>query len=110
MKAIFERDDGWTYEFENPAFHLGSRDGMYYFDGHGYSMTVKKEEEMTAVPELYLEDLQTLQKVMERLEDFSISGVFAVEIKVKVDDTNTWAVIGWGEAGDPCLLRFEKET
>lgn len=60
------------------------------------------------IPELYPENLDTLKAVMENLERLSsIEGVFGIEIRVKVDDVDAWAVIGWGESGDPCLLRFE---
>lgn len=63
---------------------------------------------MCDTPELYTENLATLQAVMNNLIDISlVDGVFEVEIKVKVDDVVSWAVIGFGETGNPCVLRFE---
>ena len=60
------------------------------------------------IPELYDDNLTTLKHVLKALEDVShIDGVFQAEIRVKVDDVESWAVIGWGEAGEPCVLRFE---
>lgn len=60
--------------------------------------------------ELYNTDLQTLLKVMEYLDEVtSNTGVFSIEIRVRTDDVDEWAVIGWGEAGDPCVLRFEQD-
>lgn len=62
------------------------------------------------IPELYPENLETLKQLMGYLEDLSrVNGVFEIEIRVRIDDVDTWAVIGWGEAGDPCVLRFESE-
>lgn len=59
--------------------------------------------------ELYPEDLQTMLDVMVHLENIaSIYGVFEVEIRVRIQDTNTWTILGYGEAGDPCVLRFEE--
>lgn len=73
-------------------------------------ITFPSEEEEVNIPELYDTDLQTFQYVMPILEDISrVDGVFSVEIRVKTDDVSTWAVIGWGESGDPCILRFEKD-
>lgn len=58
--------------------------------------------------ELYEEDLNTLITVLDCLEDLSkVEGLFEVEIRVRVDDVDTWAVVGYGESGDPCVLRFE---
>lgn len=60
------------------------------------------------IPELYPENLDTLKTIMNRIETLAkIDGVFEVEIRVRVDDLDTWAVIGYGESGDPCLLRFD---
>lgn len=60
------------------------------------------------IPELYPENLETLKHVMARLDLLGkIEGVFEVEIYVRVDDVDTWAVIGYGDSGDPCLMRFE---
>lgn len=62
-------------------------------------------------PELYRYDLEVLQKVMGALEEITsdIDELFSVEIRVKTDDISTWIVIGWGESGDPCVLRFERD-
>lgn len=59
--------------------------------------------------ELYDTDLNTLSKLLQYVEDISQEGVFSVEIRVRMDDTSWWAVLGWGEAGDPCVLRFEED-
>lgn len=59
--------------------------------------------------EIYEDNMITLTNVLHSLEDVSkIDGVFEVEIYVRIDDVKDWAVIGWGEAGDPCVLRFER--
>lgn len=62
--------------------------------------------------ELYKEDLQMLQTVMDYLEDVTngVEGLFSVEIRVKPADISSWIVIGWGEDGHPCVLRFEQDT
>lgn len=62
-----------------------------------------------AAPELYKENLITLNEVLSNLDSIAgLPGVFDVEIRVKVDDVASWAVIGYGESGDPCILRFER--
>lgn len=62
------------------------------------------------LPELYEDNLITLTKVLHALEDLTkIDGLFACEIRVKIDDVESWAVIGWGEAGEPAVLRFEDD-
>ena len=60
------------------------------------------------IPELYPENLDTLKHIMARLDLFArLDGVVEVEVHVRVDDVDIWAVIGYsGETGDPCLLRF----
>lgn len=58
--------------------------------------------------EWYPEDLQALLEVMEKLPDLAvIEGIYEVEVKVRTD-MDAWAVIGYGESGDPCVLRFEE--
>lgn len=58
--------------------------------------------------ELYETELQTLSRLLGYVEDVSNhEGVFEVEIWVRLDDVDTFAVLGWGESGDPCVLRFE---
>lgn len=62
------------------------------------------------IPELYADNLNTLKRVLDALEQLTkIEGLFAAEIRVKVDDIESWAVIGWGEAGEPAILRFEDD-
>lgn len=62
------------------------------------------------IPELYESNLITLTQVLHALEDLTkVDGLFACEIRVRVDDVESWAVIGWGEAGEPCVLRFEDD-
>lgn len=59
--------------------------------------------------ELYKDDLFTLAGLLGYVEDVANqSGVFDVEIRVKFDDTNYWAVLGYGESGDPAIIRFER--
>jgi hypothetical protein len=59
--------------------------------------------------EWYPENLQTLLDVMDALPDLAaIDGLFEIEVRIRVDDMDTWAVIGYGESGDPCVLRFEE--
>lgn len=59
--------------------------------------------------ELYPENLNTMLELMEALPDLAeIDGVFEIEVRVRVDDMETWTVIGYGHAGDPCVLRFEE--
>ena len=58
--------------------------------------------------ELYDTDLSMLQEALNFVEPLSsIFGVKDVEIHVKGGD-GYWAILGWGEAGDPCILRFVK--
>lgn len=60
--------------------------------------------------ELYKEDLYALENLLDHLGEISaVDGVFSAEIRVKFDDINTWVVIGWGESGNPCVLRFEAD-
>lgn len=60
--------------------------------------------------QLYLDDLYALQQLLDYVEKLSqITGVFSMEIRVKFDDTDTWAIVGWGESGDPAFLRFEQD-
>jgi len=63
------------------------------------------------VPELYAANLAALSKVLQALEELSkIDGLFSVEIRVKVEDVDSWAVVGWAESGDPAVLRFEDDS
>lgn len=67
-----------------------------------------KEEKTVKIPELYPENLDTLKHIMDKLDLFThIKGVFDIEIRVRIDNVDIWAVIGYGESGDPCLLRFD---
>lgn len=62
---------------------------------------------MSKIPELYPENLDSLKHIMARLNLFGrIEGVFEVEVHVRIDNIDTWIVIGYGESGNPCLLRF----
>lgn len=62
------------------------------------------------IPELYPENLETLRKLVDMMPALaSVDGVWEVELRVRVDDVDVWAVIGYGESGDPCVLRFESE-
>lgn len=60
------------------------------------------------VPEIYQPDLDTLSRVMDHLGNVAaVSGVFDIEFRVKLEDGSSWVVIGYGESGDPAILRFE---
>lgn len=60
------------------------------------------------MPELYPENLDTLKTIIARIPTLSkIEGIYDIEIRVRMDDFDGWAVIGYGESGDPCLLRFD---
>lgn len=59
--------------------------------------------------EWYPENLKSLLEVMDALPALAaIDGLFEIEVRVRVDDMETWAIIGYGESGDPCVLRFEE--
>lgn len=59
-------------------------------------------------PELYPEHLETLKHVMARIPLLAnIDQIDEVEVRIRMNNVDIWAVIGYGEAGDPCLLRFE---
>lgn len=69
---------------------------------------IREKYKMKQIPELYPENLDTLKHIMARMDLFGrIDGVFEVEVRVRIDDVDSWAVIGYGMAGDPCVLRFE---
>lgn len=60
--------------------------------------------------ELYDTDLETLKNLLGYVDKITEQvSVFEIEIKVRLDDTLDWVVLGYGEAGDPCVLRFEKD-
>lgn len=61
--------------------------------------------------ELYEDDLRNLANLLGYVEDVANNdGLLEVEIRVKlVNDSTAWAILGFGEAGDPCVLRFEKD-
>lgn len=60
-------------------------------------------------PELYSDELETLKQIIDYVDNITsnVPKLFSIEIRVKMDDVDSWAVVGWGEAGDPCVLRFE---
>lgn len=59
--------------------------------------------------ELYHDDLNTLLELLDRVEDLAmVDGVSEIEIRVRVNEESTWAVLGYGESGNPCVLRFEE--
>lgn len=100
------------YEFEKPSFNLSGDGYGFKFDGYANRMNYRRKEATVTcdTPELYPENLRTLQALMDQVENLStIDGVFELEIRVRIDDLTSWAVIGWGESGDPCVLRFEKD-
>lgn len=60
--------------------------------------------------ELYDTDLHTLQQVLPYVETITheVPDLFTIEIRMRTDDTDQWFVLGWGEAGDPAVLRIEQ--
>jgi hypothetical protein len=59
--------------------------------------------------EFYPEDLQTMLDVMDRIVGLaSIDGVHEIEVRFRINDMDSWVVVGYGEAGDPCVLRIEE--
>jgi hypothetical protein len=67
-------------------------------------------EEMTEgvdFPELYPENLVTISRIIEDLDNMSLEGLFEIEIRIRIDDSSVWVVIGHGESSDPCVVRFE---
>lgn len=61
--------------------------------------------------ELYKEDLHLLSNLLGYVEDVANNdGLFEVEIRVRIFEGDHWAVLGYGEAGDPCVLRFEEDA
>lgn len=71
------------------------------------SQQPKKVDKVTKIPELHPEDLDTLARLIEELNNMLTDGLFEIEIRVRLEEVGPWAVIGYGEAGDPCVLRFE---
>jgi hypothetical protein len=62
--------------------------------------------------ELYGNDLEAFLNVFDHLDKVTGSlglGVHEIEIRVRTYEDGNWAVIGWGESGDPCILRFESD-
>lgn len=58
--------------------------------------------------ELYDSDLRQLANLLGYVEDVANNeSVEDLEIRIKLVDSGVWAVLGYGEAGDPCVLRFE---
>lgn len=77
-----------------------------HHDGYEGCGCPPKEKSMT--PELYPEDLDALKHLIARIPTLAnLDGVQELEIHVRLNDLDIWAVIGYsGETGDPCLLRF----
>ena len=106
------RTNEYLYEFEPDKLEFSSSSNGVSFSGWTWGLTVtKREEEMNCdIPELHYEDLQAIGRVTEFLDDVAaVRGIHAVEIRIKTEDPTAWAVIGYSEAGDPALLRFEKD-
>lgn len=57
--------------------------------------------------ELYKEDLEVAVEMFERLAEFaSMPHLHEVEIRFRAND-GPWITVGYGEAGDPCILKIE---
>lgn len=93
-----------VYPNSNPAYPNTNRiypSTVWYYPPPKIEGTMK-------IPELYPNNLETLKHIIARMDLFSkVEGVQEVEVRIRIDDLDTWAVIGYGESGDPCLLRFE---
>ena len=104
----------YLYEFEPDKLEFSSSSNGVSFSGWTWGLTVTKIEGEIVdckIPELYPENLETLRILSNRIAALAeVPGVFEVEIRVRLDDLSVWAVIGYGEAGDPCVLRFEKDA
>lgn len=104
----------YQYEFEADKLEIHAGvGGGYGIEAWSWAMTVTNiGEKMNCVnPELTLDDLYTIGKALAYLEDIAeIQGMHAVEIRMKTEDPTYWTVLGYGEAGDPCVIRFEKDA
>lgn len=91
--TIESRVDGYCMEFKIVAYRG--------------KLTQKEVKKSVKIPELYQENLDALSNALREFEGIETSGLFDLELRVKIDDVECWAVIGYGESGDPCILRFE---
>lgn len=99
---------GQIIESEDAQIDVSSTGYCYEFKIVAYKAKVTNKEYSVPTPELYLDDLVTIRQVMAKLDDIAlVEGVFQTEIRVKTYDGSTWVVIGYGESGDPAILRFE---
>ncbi len=63
------------------------------------------------MPELYKDDLHLLTDLLEYVDQIANhANVCEIEIRARIFEGEDWAVLGYGEAGDPCVLRFERDT
>lgn len=59
--------------------------------------------------ELYPEDLKVAMEMFEKLAELAgMEHLHAVEIRFRAND-GPWITVGYGEAGDPCILNIEPE-
>lgn len=114
MSRVLIDTDEWSYESDDAQVttstnSYGIEFTIQMYKGAYMSKPVEKNVSIKT-PELYFENLTTLKVVMDKLDELvSIDGLFDIEIRVRVDDVDAWAVIGYGESGDPCVLRFEAQ-
>lgn len=68
------------------------------------TLTPSKEDS----PELYKDDLKAIIRLLDSVEKIANDeAVFDVEVRVRLYGDNTWIVLGYGETGDPAVIRFE---
>lgn len=108
-------EPGYYYEKGPDRVTAMKIDGWAFPGKPGDHILLAEKKETTNVatykmPELYEDDLIKITEVMGLLDTLSCTGVFACEIRVKIDDMDTWIVIGYGEDGAPAILRFEKDS
>ncbi len=97
----------WQPGYPDPYYPQTPLPNIPWYPHTGTGIQFPKEKLVTT-PELYSEDLDILKTLMARLPTMAgIAGVTEIEIRVRIHEEEIWAVIGYGEAGDPCLLRFE---
>lgn len=119
-------DQSWNVTLENddqiitvinPTVNTTFGSNSYLFEIEAWNgVEIKSKEKMEADEkvsdiELYEGDLCTLQEVLQYLDSFmDIGGIVDVEIRIKPVNSNIWAVVGYGESGDPAVIRFEEDV
>ena len=109
----FWGDPGYFYQQEPSRItHMKIEGFAYPGKTEDYIVMATMEMPMASckIPELYEDDLIKITAAMGVLDSLSQTGVFSCELRVKTDDVDTWVIIGYGEDGEPAILRFEKDV